>query len=387
MVSQRKTDEILMKIYLSCSGEGFGQATRMAAAAIALKREGHSIFPSTYGTSAYLLRKMGLKIAENLPEFQMVGDGGFDFLSSVHSSVFSLLRINRSVEQEVRFIQNSGAQLVIADNRYSAAIAGKKLDLPVIYVTNQTHFPLSGFPLDLQEMRRSMVGKLLTPPALFLEHYADAILIPDFFPPDSICLPLVTKSYQLTKKTRFIGPLSNHLLRKHRKINWNSVNTKVFATVGGHAFQDYPQLKELISSAADFDFIFTSPGLGKSVRSGNAHFRGLVTNVSDYQASADLLLMSAGHSGIMESIILGKQALLIPDYHLPEQVVNARRYKQLGFGDYIGSLNLGILESKLTESVLWNNSRRKRIQRLSNLAVDKMNGPANLVSFCQEFTA
>jgi len=72
-------------------------------------------------------------------------------------------------------------------------------------------------------------------------------------------------------------------------------------------------------------------------------------------------------------------ALLIPDSMQPEQISNAKRYKKLGFGEFITHEQLN--EDKLSKKISFMldniNTYKKRLRGLNKRARTTDNGPRN----------
>ncbi|MBI5229566.1 hypothetical protein HY991_05625 [Candidatus Micrarchaeota archaeon] len=380
-----------MQVFLSACGEGFGHSSRMAAALTALQRSGHGGIIATYGSALERLRTMCLPVFETLPELTMVGKKGkLDVLRSVIASSTISSRFLKAVQLEAAGMRKMRADVVISDSRISTVIAGYRLGLPTFYVCNQTSYYKKSskkLRLDLEELEERAIGTLMTAPLVLPPFFSDEILVPDFPPPDTISLPLMSRENALKKMTSFIGPLSLTTLVKPKKAEWRATKPRVLVTMGGQAFRrgEYDELKKIISKNREFNFIVSSVFAEKEERIASAQFVKFLPDILPYQNAAGFLVMPAGHSGIIESIVFGKPALLLPDASQPEQLSNARRYKELGLGEFLELKHLHKFEATLSKLKQNKEKHLRNISRLSALSKKEMNGALNIVKKCEEY--
>jgi len=378
-----------MRIFVSACGEGLGHSSRIAAFLAALKRRGHSGIVATYGPSCERLKKMGLPVFQTSPEVSMVGSGGqISILRSFLATSKNASGFLHTVDHEQEKMKKIGAQAVVSDSRLATTMAGNRLGLPVFYISNQTTYPdVNLSSVHSGSLGEAAVNKMMQKPASLPVHFADTVVIPDFSPPSTICLPLLSHEPWIKKKTHFIGPMNMASFASGKPAAWKSGKPKILVTMGGQAFREgaYHQAVEITSKLQGFDFLISSIFAHKDFDSGSAKVRRFLHNLQSFQLAADILVMPAGHSGIMESILLGKPALLLPDAMQPEQLSNAHRYKALGFGDFLSLSQMEKLPEKLKS--LWQNYPRhkRRLESFSLREKSSMNGAENLVKLCEEF--
>ncbi|VVC04964.1 UDP-N-acetylglucosamine--N-acetylmuramyl-(pentapeptide) pyrophosphoryl-undecaprenol N-acetylglucosamine transferase [Candidatus Burarchaeum australiense] len=378
-----------MHVFLSACGEGFGHSSRMAAALAGLRAAGHEGVIATYGKAFERLKKMGYPVFETKPEVSMTGKGGkLDVLRSVVASSSGPKHVLEAMALEMRKMKAMNARVVISDSRLSTVLAGRRLGLPTFFVCNQTSYNEKlHVPSDLEDFEESTIGRLMSAPLAIPLQFANLILIPDFAPPNTIALPLLSRQRRVEMKTTFLGPLSLATVVKSGQAHWPSSKPRVLVTMGGQAFRkgEYEALRKSLVKNQHFDFLVSSFFVEKDENIGSVKFRRFLPDLLPYMRAADFQMMPAGHSGIMESMVLGKPALLLPDAAQPEQLANARRYKQLGLGDYIEVKNLPKIGDALSR--LSRNHRKydKALNRISVLAMGEMNGAKNIVKLCEEY--
>ncbi|MDO8339859.1 MAG: glycosyltransferase family protein [Candidatus Burarchaeum sp.] len=378
-----------MQVFLSACGEGFGHSSRMAAALTALRQAGHDGVIATYGKSRERLQRMGYSTFETLPEISMTGKGGkLDVVNSVIASSSTPKRILDAIRLEMRKMKEMHARVVISDSRLSTVIAARKLGLPVFYLANQTAFNEKlHIPKGIADLEESAIGRLMAAPLIFPLLLADLVVIPDFTPPNTISLPLLSQKKKIEMKTTFIGPLTLATIMPPTHAHWPAKKPRVLVTMGGQAFRkgEYEELRKILAHNHQSDFIVSSFFVEKDERINSAQFRKFLPDLLPYIRSAEFLMMPAGHSAMMESMAIGKPSLLLPDAAQPEQLANARRYKALGLGDYIELKNLHKIGGKLSELVKNRKKYEERLAKLAKLAKGEMNGARNLVKLCEEY--
>lgn len=378
-----------MKVFVSACGEGLGHSSRIAALMAALKRSGHSSVVATYGPAYERLKKMGFPVFKTSPEVSMVGSGGqLSILHSFLATTKNTGEFPHTVSHEEEAMRKMGAQAVVSDSRLATTIAGNRLGLPVFYISNQTTYPSVGISdLKAGSLGEAAVNKIMQKPASLPVHFSDAVVIPDFSPPNTICIPLLSREPWIKKKTHFVGPMNMALFSGAKPKAWNSKKPRVLITMGGQAFRRgaYYSAVEAVSKERRFDFLVSSIFAEKDEDRGNVKIRRFLPDIFSHQLSADILVMPAGHSGIMEAVILGKPCLLLPDLVQPEQMSNAKRCKELGLGDFLPLSQADKLPEKL--ALLYKNYSlyKKRAESFSKSAKSCVNGAENLVKMCEEF--
>ena len=316
------------KIYLSISSEGFGHSSR----ALAIMREfaPNEILVGSYNYAYDRFKSSGYPCIELPQELKLVGaEGAFDVGKTIMKNHAWTLTFSQLVKQEMKLIKASGASCVVADGRLVPVMAADNLSLPCVAITNQSAF-YPFFATDSALVR--VFGRSFDWIMKTWLSSAEEIMIPDFPPPYTICLPNLSRNFKVKKRTRFVGPLvswdRSEVISVAKPDNHNPY---IVVTLGGHSYRK-PLLDSVIEAAkllphVNFD-IFTR--LEVESHPDNVRVIGLVSNLAEYLKAADLVITQAGHSTAMELQTLGKPAIIVPDLKQTEQENNAARMSELG---------------------------------------------------------
>lgn len=335
----RKREHLSNKIYFSISSEGYGHSSRAMAIAEELDRSKYLI--GTYGYAFDRLKAKGIPCHRVSQELKFVGsDGAFDVAKTIVQNQSWVVNFNKMVDEEVDILRKSGASCVVADGRMVPVMAAEKLKLPCITITNQSAF----YPFFQQD---NWLVKLLGVSfdswmRMYLSS-TEEILIPDFEPPYTICLPNLSHNRKIMKRTRFVGPLVNFNYDEVKTIERNTDRPYVVVSLGGHAYRR-PLFDCILATAKklpDIDFeIFTF--FEANELPPNVHLQGMIADVSPYLKTADLIISQAGHSTAMEILSLGKPSIIVPDLNQIEQENNAKRMAELQVAEVINHDNLTV---------------------------------------------
>ena len=373
------------KIYLSISSEGLGHSSR--AMALIKEFSPDEILIGTYNYAYERLESTGYPCVKLPQELKLIGDqGAFNVGKTIIKNHSWALTFNQLVKQEMEIIQESGASCVVADGRLVPVIAADKLSLPCVTITNQSAF----YPFFAKDSALVRVfGKSFDWIMKTWLSSAEEILIPDFPPPYTICLPNLSKHYKVKKRTRFVGPL----------VAWDQEevipvekpdNTKpyVIVTLGGHAYRR-PILDNVLQVAKilpDINFdIFTNFNVDNLP--DNVRIIGMVPSLAQYLKAADLVITQAGHSTAMELMTLGKSSIVIPDFKQIEQENNAQRMHELEVATRIEYDELSA--DKLSETIkkmLSESKYTENAQKFANLAKE-IQGRKVAASVLREYCA
>src|SRR3990167_6955242 len=138
----------------------------------------------------------------------------------------------------MREMRKMHARVVISDSRLSTVIAARQLGLPVFFLANQTSFNEKlHIPKGIEELEESAIGRLMAAPLIFPILLADLVVIPDFAPPNTIALPLLSPDKKIEMKTTFIGPLTLATVTPPSRASWPAKKPRVLVTMGGQAFR------------------------------------------------------------------------------------------------------------------------------------------------------
>ena len=389
-----------MRIFVSLCGEGLGHTSRMVALHHALREKGHHAVFAGYGTSLEVMRAKGMQTVETFPEVRMTGRGGrFDFVSSIINSYGTPLDLMRAYLRERGEIGRVRADAVVSDSRLSTVIAAAIAGVPAFYVTNQSEFQMPNLPvvgskrlralriLERARLPEEAMRRLIDVPLSAPYGFSDSVLIPDFKPPNTICLPLLSKDLDMRKKTFFTGPMNELCFRKPKPAKWDGRKPKVLVTFGGQRFRAGLLGKVVRAAKAmpEFEFMIAGMFVKKNADVGNLKLRSFLPEITPYAAAADLMVIPGGHSSIMEAILLEKPAIIIPDKGQPEQESNAKVYEKLGLGRMLSVDGISGLGGALRKLKAGEGRHRKKLKALAETASDGENGARNAVRLVSNF--
>jgi len=342
----KKREHLAKKIYFSISSEGYGHSSRTIAISTKLDKKNYIV--ATYDYALERLKAKGIPCHKISQELKFVGhDGAFDVAKTIIQNQSWVMKFNKMVDEEVDIIKKSGASCVVADGRMIPVMAAEKLKLPCVTITNQSAF----YPFFQQD---NWLVKLLGVSfdswmRMYLSS-TEEILIPDFEPPYTICLPNLSHNRKIMKRTKFVGPLVNFDYDSVPLIERESKNPYIVVSLGGHAYRKplFDCIIEVARKLPDVDFdIFTF--FEAEDAPPNVNIRGMLPDISSHLKTADLIIAQAGHSTAMEILSLGKPSVIVPDLNQIEQENNARRMAELQVSEVITHDHLTV--QKLYESI------------------------------------
>lgn len=359
------------RIYFSVCGEGYGHSSRDMAIARMLSDAGANVLMGSYGY--VLLRlKENFNAVEVEREFEMVGNSGaFDLKATILRSKKTALLFSKLISDEKKAIEDFNATCVVADGRSAAVISALKLGIPCVIISNQTSiepfFRDSSFVLKL-------IGKPVDITLKTLTVLAENTLIPDFPPPNTVCINTLSNNGNIMKKQIFVGPVVSDKFRNPgKRVEIDS--PFVLTLLGGHSYR-LPIFNGILKIADRFPdmkfIIFTK------FRSENTPENVIVSefaqDISAYMHSAQMIITQAGHSTAMEILTLGKPSLIIPDKGQIEQESNAAQMRDLGVCETLdyGSMTTGSLFEKIN-MLLKDGKYRDKAAQFSEMA-KQMNG-------------
>ena len=328
----KKREHLANKIYFSISSEGYGHSSRAIAISQELDKKNYLI--ATYGYALERLKAKGIPCHKVSQELKFVGhDGAFDVGKTIVQNQGWVMKFNKMVDEEVDIIKKSGASCVVADGRMNPVIAAEKLKLPCITITNQSAF----YPFFQQD---NWLVKLLGVSfdswmRMYLSS-TEEILIPDFEPPYTICLPNLSHNRKIMKRTRFVGPLVSFDCDKVPLITRESTKPYIVVSLGGHAYRKplFDCILEVAKKLPNIDFdIFTF--FETDEKPQNVNLQGMLPDISSYLKTADIIIAQAGHSTAMEILSFGKPSIIVPDLNQIEQENNAGRMSELEVSEVI----------------------------------------------------
>lgn len=334
----KKREHLLNKIYFSISSEGYGHSSRAMAISTELDKKKYLI--ATYGYALDRLKSKGIPCHKVSQELKFVGhDGAFDVAKTIIQNQSWVMKFNKMVDEEVDIIRKSGASCVVADGRMVPVMAAEKLKLPCITITNQSAF----YPFFQQDnWLIKLLGVSFDSWMRMYLSSTEEILIPDFEPPYTVCLPNLSHNRKIMKRTRFVGPLVNFEYDKVPIIERKSSNPYIVVSLGGHAYRRpiFDCILEVAKKLPYIDFDVFTFFEAEDIPQ-NVNIVGMMPDISSHLKTADIVIAQAGHSTAMEILSLGKPSIIIPDLNQIEQENNAKRMAELEISEIIshGDLN------------------------------------------------
>jgi len=381
-----------MKCIISFSSEGLGHSTRALALCEELEKKGYEVQALSYGIAYERFKKLGKNIIKTGRETVMTGKNGrFDLTKSVLFTSINFPELVFSYAKERRIFEKIKPSFIISDCRLSTTLAGAHLDIPTFFMANQTTMIEKDIPETSKEIIKKIrnrlekefisgkaLDRILEIPGTIPQKFADVVLIPDFSPPNTISLPIISRDYELKKKTYFVGPVNPLLkreIKKHRE-EWD-----VIINLGGQQFRR-DIAKQIESAFASTGLKIGIAGSGIEKKKGHVESLGYLEDPYEAFSRTSALVISGGHSSIMESILMEKPAVIIPDAAQKEQGVNAERFVELGLG--VRS-EWDELDKKISYLFSHYSKYKKNVTELSKKARDGENGVDNSIKIIEEF--
>lgn len=334
-----KRERLLNKIYFSISSEGYGHSSRAIAISKHLDKDKYLV--ATYGYALERVKSKGIPCHAISQELKFVGhDGAFDVGKTIVQNQGWVMNFNKLIDEEVEIIKKSGASCVVADGRMIPVMAAEKLKLPCVTITNQSAF----YPFFQQD--NWLVKLLGVSFDSWMKMYlssTEEILIPDFMPPYTICLPNLSHNRKIMKRTRFVGPLVNFDYDNVPVMPRNPERPYIVVSLGGHDYRKpiFDCILEVAKKLPEVDFdIFTF--FKADEISSNVFIKGMIPDISSYLKTADIVIAQAGHSTAMEILSLGKPSIIVPDLNQIEQENNAKRMAELHVSEVITHKHLTV---------------------------------------------
>lgn len=335
----KKREHLSNKIYFSISSEGYGHSSRLIAISSELDKKNYLV--GTYDYALERLKAKGIPCHKVSQELKFVGsDGAFDVAKTIIQNQAWLVNFNKMIDEEVDIIRKSGASCVVADGRMIPVMAAEKLKLPCITLTNQSEF----YPFFQQDnWLVKLLGVSFDSWMRMYMSSTEEILIPDFEPPYTICLPNLSHNRKIMTRTRFVGPLVNFNYDDVPLIPRNTERPYIVVSLGGHAYRRplFDCILEVAKKLPNIDFeIFTF--FEADEIPNNVHITGMIPDISSYLKTADIVIAQAGHSTAMEILSLGKPSIIVPDLNQIEQENNADRMAELEVAEVISHKHLNV---------------------------------------------
>lgn len=378
----KKREHLTDKIYFSISSEGYGHSSRAMAIVGGLDKSKYLI--GTYGYALERLKSRAIPCHKVSQELKFVGsDGAFDVAKTIVQNQSWVVNFNKMIDEEVEIIKKSGASCVVADGRMVPVFAADKLKLPCITITNQSAF-YTFFQQDNWLVK--LLGVSFDTWMQMYMSSTEEILIPDFEPPYTICLPNLSHNRKIMVRTRFVGPLINFDCDNVATIPRESGKPYIVVSLGGHAYRRplFDCILEVAKKMPEIDFeIFASFETNELPQ--NVNIQGMISDVSPYLKTADLIISQAGHSTAMEILSLGKPSIIVPDLNQIEQENNAKRMSELQVSEVITHDNLTVQKMfDCIQKVMKDEKYKKNAQFFATMSKE-MNAKKRVADILSEY--
>lgn len=313
-----------MNVLFVVCGEGLGHGARCFQLAEYFESEGATTIMGSYGKTFVFLTGLGHReVYPVTREVRLEGkDGIFSLGRTLWSSRLLPLNLIRLYRDTRSLIRRFNPDCVVADTMYAALFAAVRARVPAIFMTNQNHFGnAAGDGKFIWRVLNVMVRRFIAT--------ADAVVIPDFAPPDTITGYNIQVPQCDAARYHFIGPVINSFFRDHP-----GTKETIFVNFGGEPYK--APLYGMFRQAADrhpklcFEVFSTSRGLPEPTT--NFRVYGFVQDIHRHLARASVAVLHGGLTTLQEALSFGKPVVVIIDPHHPEQWNNARKIEAMRAG-------------------------------------------------------
>ncbi len=378
-----------MLVHMGVCGIGLGHASRSSAVAKELIRRGHKVSITAYGEAIKYLEREGLKPMPNLRlNYGLSEDGSVSIKQTIIKNILLPVKFGVQVARETSIIDALKPSVVYSDTRASTVAAAKSLGLPVLTVLNQYNIPL-----EVRKHKRlaAYVEGMIQLPSLVWDR-SDIIAIPDLPPPYTISSLTLNLKDQCDTRVEYVGPMVQRRVVEDREVRRLRKNLGadgrmlVFVHISGNRPERLRlagKIVPILESMKGFRFIFSlgNPDGRQRVDKDNITIFDWVEDVETLMAASDLIIARAGLTVISKAIIYGKRIIVIPTPLHGEQLRNARRVEELGFGRAVDEDRLD-LQQALYELSYDGESERRALE-ISGLA-SEMDGISAVAGLLEE---
>ncbi len=325
-------------------GTGFGHASRTWK--VIKDLDGLAI---SFGDGAKFLKSKGVNVIEISQNYMLKFDNSSLDLSA---TLFELIK--RIKIEDLKKIKDiySQADIVVVDSSLLGIVVAKSMKKKIVMITNNP---------SASAMINGITGDIVDRLVNTVIDMVDRIVIPDLPPPFTISLSNI--SGDLAKYT-FIGPTVDVSDIKRGESDY------ILFTNGAGFESDV---------SIDVGKIKAISKNGLNIKGKNVKF---VDNARDYMGKAKAIVSHGGHSTIMESILLGKPMIFMPNPVYGERINNIHGMEALGIGMGIKPEFINETTLEIALSIL--NEKRKFIKEISKIA-KSMNGQKRLIEIINEY--
>ncbi len=313
-------DSVIRKVLICPLDWGIGHATRCIPVIQLFQDLGFSVMVAGSGRSIEFIKREHPKIrCIDFPGMEISYSRKksltLKFVTMTPHLLYNIFREHRALK---RIVRESGASLVISDNRYGCWHS----DIPSVFITHQLNIQI---PAALKPF-----GRLLKRLNYFFIHRYTECWIPDFEPHHGLAGSL-SHPKNLPVNCHYIGILSRfeRLVKKNMAQYPHSLDILVmlsgpepqrtmFEEIVMKQLAKVELTSVVVRGITDSDENYTIQG--------KTHFFAHLETPKLYEllARASLVICRSGYSSIMDLVTMGKQAVLIPTPGQTEQEYLAR---------------------------------------------------------------
>jgi len=282
-------------------------------------------------------------------------ENGLDVTSSIAEV---LKRFNPSTLTKSKEIVEK-SDIVVVDSSMFGLLLATVLNKKVIFISNNTDNSVF-----FSGVHKTIIKGF---DKFFQSSFSNGniIAIPDFPLPYSICAKNIRNN--VPKNTVFLGPVVD--LSGIRK--WKN-GTVVISQGAGYNTDN--NIIDIARKMKDYNFAVKGP---KS-KEGNITF---MESVRDFMGGSLTNILHGGHTTIMESIMLKRPMVCIPNSSYQERINNSMMVRELGIGECLDPSEVN--EYSLAIAIEKARRLRKNIDSFYRIG-RKMNGAKRLISLIEE---
>lgn len=378
------------KIHFAVYGSGLGHASRMSLIAQFIKEQGDIVNFSSFDYAVEYIREKGFNCDIVPPSDIGWRNEGVSTKNTLGDIPTLLSNFVLQVRKERQIMIRFKPDIVVSDTRLSAVVAAYILGIPSITVTNQLRILL---PPKFHTRKLGKIESIVAETLGLLWSLSQHILVPDIPLPFTISLENTEEIRTTKRKKSYVGfmtPTSNidekRLNEVSKMLNFIKEKPIVFAQVSGPSGTKRKLTEIMIKVSENLSDKFTIV-ISKGQVGGDEKPRKIKGGwiyewcpVKDELFTlSNMLLIRGGHTTISQAILYGKPVITIPIRNHSEQMANALRVDEIGFGKILYPEEMSIKKiSSAIEEVCCDGHFQDRIFELKSIA-QKINGIKNTV--------
>lgn len=333
-----------MKIIYAIAGEGMGHATRSKVVIDYLKTK-HNVIVVTSGRSYKLFKGNYDNVHQISGLFMSYKDNSFRYVKTAVDNVLKTFKNLSSVKTISKLIKDENVDLLISDFEPLSIVAAKKSKIPIICVDNQQALLYSKVNTSLFKLAHpAVVRNYIRRTTKQANHF----FVSSFFPLD------INKS-----NVDVVAPIIRRDLLASNPLNMGHV--LVYQT--SRSNKDLIKVLKSVESQKFIVYGFDIEKVSDNVTFKKFDEKTMILDLS----SAKAVITNGGYSLISEAINLRKPILCEPVKDQFEQMLNAQKVKQLGYGGIVDRLSSKSIVSFLNKVDMFKKRLEMReIQRDNN---------------------